>query len=55
MQKEVRDALLGWVPAVAGFGTFPVQPLSGSGVTQDASVQPPVFITTDRFTARLSG
>lgn len=55
MQQKVRAALLGWIPTVAGVGTFPVQLLSGSGVTQDSSVEPPVFISTDRFTARLSG
>lgn len=55
MQKEVRDALLGWTPTVAGFGTFPVHLLSGSGVARDTAVSPPLFITSDRFTARLSG
>ena len=55
MQQKVRAALLGWTPTVAGVGTFPIQPLTGSGVDRDTAVSPPVFFTTDRFIARLSG
>jgi hypothetical protein len=55
MQKQVRDALLGWTPTVSGFGTFPVQLLSGSGTSRDTEVSPPLHFTSDRFTARLSG
>lgn len=54
LQKNVRTALLGWSPTVAGFGTFPIHLLDGSGVTRDDDVQPPVFVSTDRFVARVS-
>lgn len=54
MQKEVRDALLGWSPTVAGFGTFPVHLLEGSGVLRNDAVQPPDFSSSDRFWVRLS-
>lgn len=55
MQQKVRAALLGWTPTISGVGTFPVQPLSSSGVDRDTAISPPVYFTTDRFTARLSG
>lgn len=55
MQQAVREALLGWTPTVTGFGTYPVQLLTGSGLERNTAVEPPVFFTTDRFTARLSG
>lgn len=54
LQKNVRAALLGWAPTVAGFGTFPVHLLDGSGVLRDDNVQPPLFTTADRFVARVS-
>jgi hypothetical protein len=55
LQHAVRSAILGWTPTVSGFGTFPIHLDSGSGVLRDDDVRPPVYFTSDRFTARLSG
>lgn len=54
MQHKVRVALHGFTPTVAGLGTTPIEMVDGSGVTRDDGVQPPLFYTTDRFTAYTS-
>lgn len=55
MQRLVRAALLGWTPSIEDRSTYPIQPLSMSGVERDDNAQPPVFFSTDRFFARISG
>lgn len=54
MQKEVRDALHGHIPTVAGVGTTPIHLADGSGITRDDAISPPLFYSTDRFTALTS-
>lgn len=54
MQKEVRDALHGHIPVVTGLGTTPIHLADGSGITRDDAISPPLFYSTDRFTALTS-
>lgn len=54
MQKKVRDALHGHSPTVAGVGTTPIHLADGSGITRDDAISPPLFYSTDRFTALTS-
>lgn len=51
MQQKVRAALHGFTPTVAGLGTTPIELVNGSGITRDDSLSPPLFYSTDRFTA----
>jgi hypothetical protein len=48
MQREAREALIGWTPTVAGWSPNRIELDLGSGVIRDDGG--PVFYTTDRFT-----
>jgi hypothetical protein len=52
LQFDVRTALLGHQPVVAGWDTGPVELDLGSGVLRDDDG--PVFFTTDRFLVYVS-
>ena len=54
MQVKCREALHGHIPAVTGVGTTPIHLTDGSGLLRDDDVQPPLFYTTDRYTALTS-
>lgn len=54
MQQKVRAALHGFTPTVAGLGTTPIELMNGSGITRDDAISPPLFYSTDRFTAYTS-
>lgn len=56
MQHKTREALLDWVPQVAGVTATPIELDDGSGVLRDDD-RPgdPVFYTTDRFRFWLTG
>lgn len=56
LQHRVRQALIGWIPTVAGVGTTPIELFQGSGVTRDDALSgnPTLFYSTDRFSARTS-
>lgn len=54
MQREVREALHGHIPVVTGVGTTPIHLADGSGILRDDGVSPPLFYSTDRFTALTS-
>lgn len=51
MQHKVRQALHGHTPTVAGVDTNPIRLVDGSGISRDDTAQPPLFYSTDRFTA----
>lgn len=54
MQHKVRLALVGWTPTITGVGTYPVHLAQGSGIPREDPVQPPLFFSTDRFSALTS-
>ena len=54
MQYKVRQALQGYIPTVAGWGTTRIELVDGSGIARDDAVQPPLFYSTDRFTSLAS-
>lgn len=54
LQREVREVLHGHIPVVTGLGTTPIHLADGSGLTRDDAVQPPLWYSTDRFTAYTS-
>ena len=49
MQTQVRTAILGWTPTVAGRSFNPIAKAGGQGTSRDDDVQPPVFFTVDVF------
>ena len=53
MQKQVRDALIGWKPSVEGYAADPVESLLSGRIFRDAEVPPAVFSAVDRFTFRI--
>lgn len=54
LQTKVREVLHGHAPVVTGIGTTPIHLADGSGLTRDDDVNPPLFYSTDRFTALTS-
>lgn len=53
MQKQARDALLGWVPIVTGYRSGPVEGLLSGRIQRDPDIEPPLFSAVDRFTFRI--
>jgi hypothetical protein len=50
MQHQVRSALLGWEPTVAGVSFGKVERSGGQGTRRDDGTQPAQFFAVDTFT-----